>query len=237
MVCQAEVLSYEDEDFLWNNNFLGTSNPDQLLRTLIFILRIYCALCAGGEHRSLCSIRFHSQFCYTFPDGIQHIVYSEDLGLKTNKGGLQHKKVKCKEVTIFPNLENHARCPVNIFYKYYCKLPLKCTCGALYLHPRKIFTDGAWYQDSPVGINKLRNAMKDLAKDAGLAGNFTNHSLHSTAVTHLYQGGIEEQVICELTGYHSLSVRSYKCTHDSQKSAASDVLQNNPAKKSRLLDQ
>ena len=32
VVCQAEVLSYEDEDFLWENNYLRSSNPEQLLR-------------------------------------------------------------------------------------------------------------------------------------------------------------------------------------------------------------
>ena len=29
VVHQAEVLSYEDEDFLWNNKYLGTSHPEQ----------------------------------------------------------------------------------------------------------------------------------------------------------------------------------------------------------------
>lgn len=128
-------------------------------------------------------------------------MYSKDLGLKTNKGGLHHKKIKYKEVIIFPNLENYAWCLVNIFYKYHCKLPLKCNCSALYIRPRKVFTDDAWFQDSPVGINKLRNTVKELTKEAGLAGNDTNHLLRSTAAMRLYQGGIEEQVICELTGH------------------------------------
>ncbi len=205
-----------------------------MLRTLIFVLSIHCALHAGGEHRSLHSVGFRSQFRYTFPDGIWHIIYTEDLALKMNKGGLKLKKIKCKEVTIFPNLENHEHCPVNIFYKYHCKLLLRCQCSALYLCPRKVYTDGAWFQDSPVGINKLRNAVKDLTKEAGLTGNFTNHSLRSMAAMCLYQGGVEEQVICKLTGHRSLSVRSYKRTHESQKFAASQILQNNPAKKWQL---
>ncbi len=28
VVHQAEVFSYEDEDFLWNNKYLGMSNPE-----------------------------------------------------------------------------------------------------------------------------------------------------------------------------------------------------------------
>ncbi len=237
VVRQAEVLSYEDEDFLWQNGYLGTLNPEQLLRTLVFVLGIHCALRAGGEHHNLCSMGFNSQFYYTFPDGIRHIVYNEDLGQKTNKGGLCHKKIKSKEVTIFLNLEDRSQCPVSIFYKYHSRLPLKCNCSALYLRPRKVFTDDAWFQDSPVGINKLCNVVKDLTREAGLNGNFTNYSLRLMAATCLYQGGVEEQVICELTGHHSLSIQLYKCTHDSQKMHASDVLKNNPVKKWQLSPQ
>ncbi len=70
IIHQAKVLSYKDEEFLWSNNYLGMSNPEQMLRTLIFVLRIHCALHAGGEYHSLHSVRFRSQFRYTFPDGI-----------------------------------------------------------------------------------------------------------------------------------------------------------------------
>ncbi len=159
-------------------------------------------------------------------------MYNEDLGQKTNKGGLKHKKVRGKEVTIYPNLDDRTRCPVNIFYKYHCQLPLKCKCPALYLHLKKVYDkDRTWYQDYPIGVNKLRNTVKDMMKEAGLSGHFTNHSLCSTAATRLYQGRVEEQVICEITGHRSLAVCSYKCTHDSQKSATSSILQNNPLKR------
>ncbi len=65
---------------------------------------LHCALRAGGEHKNLHSIEFHNQFRYIFPDGgPRHIIYREDLGTKTNKGGLMHKKICLKEVIIYPN--------------------------------------------------------------------------------------------------------------------------------------
>ncbi len=135
-VKQAQVLSYSDEKFLWQNGFLGTSNPEQLVKTVLFILGLHCALRAGAEHHSLSSIGFRSQLKYFFPDGgEQYILYTEDLGTKTNSGGLKHKKISQKQVTIFPDTEHRECCPVYLIYKYHSLLPLNRKCEALYLRP------------------------------------------------------------------------------------------------------
>ena len=53
---QAQVLSISDEEFLWLNGYLGKSNPEQLLNTVVFMLGLSCALRAGKEHCQLCSL-------------------------------------------------------------------------------------------------------------------------------------------------------------------------------------
>ena len=58
---QAEVLSVSDEEFLWLNGFLGKSNAEQLLNTVVFMLGLSCALRAGKEHQ-LRSFGFNSVF-------------------------------------------------------------------------------------------------------------------------------------------------------------------------------
>ena len=199
---QAQVLSYNDEKFLWENGYLGTDNPEQFVYTVLFVIGLYCALHAGAEHRNLRSIGFRSQLKYVFPDGGEcHIIYTEDLGTKTNTGSLRHKKVELKQVTIFPDLENHNHCPVRLIYKYHSLLPMKRKCKALYLRPRINYSPGLWLQDMPIGVNKLHGFVKEITMKAGLDGYVTNHSLRSTAATHLYQGGVEEQVITEITGH------------------------------------
>lgn len=205
VIHQAQVISY-DETFLWDNGYLGTSTPELLVRTLLFQIGLHCALCAGSKHRNLRSIGFRSQFHYTMPDGVRHVVYREDLGTKTNKGGLWHKKIHAKEVTIYPNEHNRAWCPVAIFYKYHCRLPANCKNAALYLRPRSVFSEDTWYMDAPIGINKLHNTVKDMMSEAGLSGQFSNHSLRATSATRMYQSGIDEQVITEVTGHRSLAV-------------------------------
>ena len=47
---QAKVLSYEDEELLWQKGLLGSSTPAQLVKTLLFLIGMQCALLAGGEH-------------------------------------------------------------------------------------------------------------------------------------------------------------------------------------------
>ncbi len=152
---QATVLSFEQEEFLWQNRYLGISNPEQLVKILLFLLGIHYALCVGAEHCALHSIGHNSQFCFIFKEGIHHILYTEDLGTKNNSGGLRHKKIQTKTVTIFPG-PNRDRCPVRIFTLYHCKLPLKRKCTALYLHPKKSnWQDGVWYKVRALGINQL----------------------------------------------------------------------------------
>ncbi len=226
-VRQAQVLSYSDEKFLWDNGFLGMNDPEQLVCTVLFVIGLHCALLAG-EHHSLHSIGFKSQLKYIFPNGGEcHIVYTEDLGTKTNTDRLRHKKVKPKQVTIFPDTECRECCPVWVIYKYHTMLPLNRKCEALYLQPRINYSPGLWYQDIPIGVNRLHGFVKEITAKAGLDGFFTNHSLRSTAATWLYQGGVEEQVI---TGHRSLAVRGYKWMDEKQKCRASQILQNNPVK-------
>ncbi len=68
--------------------------------------------------------------------------------------------------------------------------------------------------DKPLGMNKVREIIKNLLKSAGIDGCFTNHSLRVTAATRMYSQGIDEQVIKERTGHCSDAVRAYKRTDE-----------------------
>lgn len=103
-------------------------------------------------------------------------------------------------------------------------LPRNCKCSALYLRPKKNFLNqDIWYCDLPVGVNKLQSVVKDLCK-AGLVRFYTNRSLRDTSATRMFNNGIDEQVISEVTGHHSLSVHSYKRMNSAQKRKTSEVL-------------
>ena len=103
-VWKAQILSSFDEDLLWNLGLFGTSSPTILLNTVVFLLWKGCALSVGKEHRVLRSPPFKSQFkflCDGDVDGQIFIRYTENIGLKMNKGGLKHWKVELKTVDIY----------------------------------------------------------------------------------------------------------------------------------------
>ena len=218
---KAEVLTPTDEDFLWYMGYLGASNPEQLLNIIVFIVGKGFALRAGQEHRVLRSPPFNSQFRFLCDeDGEIFLRYSEDVGLKTNKGSLKHRKLEPKTVDMYAS-EYPECCPMRIILKYLSLLPKTCTCNAFYLQPRKKYFAKSWFVNKPAGVNKLRNVVRDICHAARLPGYYTNHSLRSTTATKLYHNNIDEQLIMEITGHRSLAVQSYKRTCGKQRKLAS----------------
>ena len=157
---------------------------------------------------------FDSQFSFhNDKDGKLYFRFHEDLELKTNKGGIKHRKVTGKVVDVH-QIDNADKCPVHILSRYLSLLPSNHKCKSLYLQCRKKYSPGNWFRDSPVGENRMRSFVKDLCFKAGIPGFYSNHSLRSTSCTHMYDCDVDEQVIQEISGHRSLAVRSYKRTSD-----------------------
>ena len=55
-----------------------------------------------------------------------------------------------------------------------------------------------------LGHKTLASTVKQLCEAAGIKVLKTNHSLHATATTRLYEAKVDEQLICEKTGIVSL---------------------------------
>ena len=224
-VKKADIISVVEEDILWERGILGSENPEQLLQTILYVIGLNCALCAGKKHRPLHSIPFGSQFQwvrYDFHDQY-FLCYTEDLGMKTNKGGIKHHKIEAETVDVYP-IQNSYRCPVHITGFYLSVLPVNHTHNAFYLQPLENYTLTCWFQDTPVGVNKLQKVVKIIAQKGRLPGFYTNHSLWATAATRLYHNNCDEQVIQEITGHRSVAVRSYKRTCQNQHKVASNCI-------------
>ena len=209
---------------MWNLGLLGRHSPEVLLNTVIFLVGKGFALHAGKEHQALRSPPFDSQMeLMRDEQGYWFIRYKEEVGFKTNKGGLKHRRVDPKEVDMYA-IDSIERCPVRLIIHYLSLLPKNRKCKAFYLQTKKKFTDDCWFQDRPVGVHRLRECVKDLCSKAKLPGHYTNHSLRSSAATNMYRGNIDEQLIQEITGHRSLVVRSYKRTCSSQRKLASNII-------------
>ena len=46
--------------------------------------------------------------------------------------------------------------------------------------------DNIWFEKTPIGHNLLNTRFKKMCGEAGLVGNFTNHSGRATAITRMY---------------------------------------------------
>ena len=110
---QAEVISYEHEQLLWNCDYLGEDEPDKLRNTVLFLLGINVFLRAVEEHYYLhCGTASQpSQISFeTDSQGVRCLVYREDSVTKTHDGGLNDKNRERKIVWVYPS-SNITRCP------------------------------------------------------------------------------------------------------------------------------
>ena len=97
---------------------LGTSNLLTLLNNVVFIISKRFALRAGKEHRQLRAPHFNSQLKFLKDSTVSMFIrYTEDIGLKTNKGGLKHHKIDAKVVDMYLTNDTNT-CPVSIITKY-----------------------------------------------------------------------------------------------------------------------
>ncbi len=210
---KAAVITLSQENTMWADGILGDSTPQKLLFTLMYLLGLQFALRAGEEHKSL-KIGKQLSLQLDPETGGECLVYVEHTA-KNNQGGLSAMKVSGKRLKAYPNVDNPDRCLIRIFKKYVAACPDKSPkCSQdFYLRPlAKFNVDGVSFSCQPLGIHKIESAVKDLCKEAGLPGRHSNHSLRATSASHLYEAGVDEQLIQERTGHRSNAVRGYKRT-------------------------
>ena len=166
---------------------LGDHSPRSLLDTIIFYDGLFFALRSGKEYRQP---KFNP--CQIQLVEISYLRYTEDVS-KNHPGGLQGRIVSPKTVIHHANRENLDRCFVRLFKLYQSLCPPDAPHHAFYLQPLKKPTSTSWYSNQPLGHSNLANVR--LCKQAGIQGYKTNHSLKVTVASHLYQAGVDEQLV------------------------------------------
>jgi len=82
-----------------------------------------------------------------------------------------------------------------------------------------------WYNRAPVGKNKIGEFLTTAAKNAGLPGNVTNHSVRKTCISRLMDAGVTVNYVAQLRGHKNLkSLDSYKKASDEHQRKMSFVL-------------
>ncbi|XP_046377831.2 uncharacterized protein KIAA1958-like [Haliotis rufescens] len=83
---QADVITEQQEDVLWETGILGEDTPQKLLDTLVYLIGLNFALRAGDEHRYLRSGSNSQLQLLMSSNGVKQLKYTEDIS-KTNRGG------------------------------------------------------------------------------------------------------------------------------------------------------
>lgn len=226
----ANIVTLDAEEKMWAEGILGEDHPKQLVDTVLYLLGIHLALRGGEEHRRLRRPGFNPQITISKDtDGETCLIFKEDIKTKTNQGGLGCREIQPRTTYVYKS-ENPKRCPVRLYDKYCSLLPKIAKRSELYLHPLAKPMPWMWYADRAMGINTIRATVKRLAVSAGLEGKFTNHSLRASSASCLFEAGIPEKVIKEITGHRSDAVREYERTPNSLKRAISATISKCPDK-------
>ena len=226
---QAQLIPIEFEDKLWKSGILGEDQPDKLRDTVLFLIGINCGLRAGDEHYALRrdGPTKKSQFSFKRNSkGVRCLLYQEDFITKTNDNGLNSMNKERKIVCVHPS-SNINRCPVRLLDKYLSLLPpvrSESSKHNFYLRSMDKFNPGQWFTTQVVGLNTLKKTVGKMSTNAGFEGFFTNHSLHRSSTTRLFQAGVEKKIIKEFTGHHSDALDKYEITSENQRENVSRII-------------
>ena len=229
---QADVISLDEEDQLWQTGVLSSESPVSLLRAVFYLNGINFVLRGGDEHRKLKI----SQFNFLdvpdpdSPDQMIRCVEYTEHGSKNRPGSSHQLNQDNKVVTQFAKPELGDKCHVYLLELYLSKLPDRAVQRDIfYMKAKNRIPDSPgdpWYMDIPMGHNTLGKFLKEILREAGInPENRSNHSLRSTAISRMYENKVPDKLIMERSGHLSVSgLLPYEHSTIAQKKAVCDTL-------------
>jgi integrase len=197
---QAQWVTPEKENQLWDMKVLGDDEPLKLVRTLLFMCGKYFGIRGGDELRNV------RQNCFSFimkENGEMNVIYTENLS-KCVHGGLS--KRNGPKVVTHTDIDVKERYSfTSVFTKYTDKLPEGVDlANAMWFRARTdTRAQGPWYYNTPMGKNTLQVVVKTIMGEVGFGSGYTNHSLRVTTVNTLSDKGYSDSDIMRRTGHRS----------------------------------
>ena len=207
----ARELTEADEDKLFACGEFGISDPTVLQRTVWWVLALHFGFRARDESRRL---KWGDVALEKDPETENDIlVWKYERGSKTRQGQDKSHSVRAFHPTA--QATGNERCPVKLYKEFVKRRPVEMNGpdSPFYLavkHQRKP-EDEVWYMKSPLGHNEIGKFLSTAAKNAGLQGRVTNHSVRKTCISRLLDADVSENYVAQLSGHRSLkSLDAYK---------------------------
>ncbi|CAC5377313.1 unnamed protein product [Mytilus coruscus] len=175
---QADPITKEDEEQIWNSGVFGCDNSVALQNTVFFYNCKLFGMRGYDEHRNLeCE-----QFSIGFDGSKSRFIHFTGRTSKTFSGGLNQLHVKSKDIKHFCPKTKDGFCIAEYYEKYLAALGNR---GPFYRRP--LAGSSVRYAEQAVGINKRKGFMREITSKAGLQGNFTNHSGKRSCATVIHR--------------------------------------------------
>jgi hypothetical protein len=199
-------ISAEDIKKCYETKVFGDESPLSLLRVNWFNISLHFCRRGRENQRSLTKESFEIK---TDANGNEYVAMVVSESTKNHQGGLGDKAIDEGDPKMFSN--GKSTCPVRYFKKLLAVLNPKQ--NALFQKPKRNFMSGdqIWFENSPIGVNKIGSMMKEISKDAKLSRVYSNHCVRSTTVTVLDAAGIPIHRIMQTSGHRNESSVKFYC--------------------------
>ena len=227
----AEALEPLEIEKLWSEGGLGSQSPEQLQRTIWWLISTHMGTRGCDEHHKFQLGDFTIK---SSPDGLEYVEFSAERGTKTRTGETV-KSTNADARTFKPKMwatpENPERCPVALFKKFVAHRPPEMSTpnSPLYLtvnHRRSDYS--YWYKKQCLGVNYIDKMMKSVVSGTTITGRKTNHSARKTMVETLCRANIPDSTVMQLSGHKNVqNLNHYKKPSMEQQKSMSHLLSNN----------
>ena len=197
-------ISPEDIQKCYEMKVVSNDTPISLLRVNWFNISLH--FCRRGRE-NLRSLTPDSFVIKKGANDGEYVEMSISEKKKNHQGGLGDKADESDPKMFTTGMSN---CPLKYFKKFLSVL--NPNQAALFQQPKRNFfpSDKIWFENSPIGVNKLDNMMKAISLAASLSKVYTNHCVRSTTISALVEAGIPIHRIMQTSGHRSEgSVKSY----------------------------
>lgn len=198
-------IDKEDIAKLKTSEVFSLTKPLSLLRNVWFHVSLFWCRRGFEGQRNLKKTSFTFE---TDAAGCQFVTMTHDEKTKNHPGGISEVESFEKNGRMYKtNSQADGYSALEFFLT-----KLNPECDALFQYPKRNWrpSDQVWYENRPLGVNKLSTTMKEISKEANLSRIYTNHSVRATAITLWANAGLSDREIMAISGHRSeASLRSY----------------------------
>lgn len=199
-------IELEDLKKLRESDVFKPSTPLGLLRNVWFNTTLFWCRRGREGQRSLTPSSFAFE---TDPQGRSYATMTHSETTKNHQGGINDVESFEKYGRMYETNEDIDG--YRALRLYIAKLNPSCT--SFFQYPKRQgwdISDEVWFENRPLGVNKLGDMMSEISQEARLSRRYTNHSLRVTAITLWSEAGISNRHIMAISGHRNeLSLRPY----------------------------